>query len=117
MNHYTQQQILAAKRTDLVSFLESRGETTARKGQESLWEKHQVGINGSNWFSYYENVGGNAIDFVQRFYGLKFPDAVRELIETDASECLPVPASLPPPKEKKPLVLPERNPTMERVTA
>ena len=117
MSHYTQQQILSAKRTDLVSFLASRGEMTVRKGQESLWEKHQVWINGSNWFSYYENVGGHAIDFVQRFYGLKFPDAVRELIGTDASECVPVPASLPPPKEKKPLVLPERNPTMERVTA
>ncbi|MBR4743649.1 MAG: toprim domain-containing protein, partial [Oscillospiraceae bacterium] len=117
MNHYTQQQILSAKRTDIVSFLASHGETTVRKGQESLWEKHQVWINGSNWFSYYENVGGHAIDFVQRFYGLKFPDAVRELIGMDAQECVSIPAQVLPPKEKKSLVLPERNPTMDRVTA
>ena len=117
MNYYTQQQVQAAQHTDLVSFLASRGETTVRKGHDSLWEKHQVWINGHEWFSHYENVGGYAIDFVQRFYGLNFLDAVRELIGTDASEYIPVPASLPPPKEKKPLVLPERNPTMELVTA
>ena len=117
MSHYTQQQVQAAQHTDLVSFLASRGETTVRKGRDSLWEKHQVWINGHEWFSHYEHVGGHAIAFVQRFYGLKFPDAVRELIGTDASECVPVPASLPPPKEKKPLVLPERNPAMDRVTA
>ena len=117
MNHYTQQQVQAAQHTDLVSFLASRGETTVRKGRDYLWEKHQVWINGHEWFSHYENVGGNAIDFVRRYYGLDFRDAVRELIRTDASECVPVPVSSPPSKEKKPLVLPERNPATDRVTA
>ncbi|MBR4743032.1 MAG: toprim domain-containing protein, partial [Oscillospiraceae bacterium] len=117
MSYYTQQQVQAANNTDLVSFLASHGETTVRKGRDSLWEKHQVWINGHEWFSHYENVGGNAIDFVRRYYGLDFRDAVRELIGTDASECVPVPASLPPPKEKKPLVLPERNSATDRVTA
>ena len=117
MSYYTQQQILAAKRADLKSFLESHGETLTRKGNEYLWEKHQVWINDHEWFSHYENVGGNAIDFVQRYYGLDFRDAVRELIRTDVLECVSIPAPVPPPKEKKLLVLPERNPTTDRVTA
>ena len=79
MSTYTQQQILAAKRADIKSFLESHGEKLTRKGSEYLWEKHQVWINGSSWYSHYEEVGGHAVDFVKRFYGLPFRDAVREL--------------------------------------
>ena len=79
MSHYTQQQIQVAKHADIVSFLSSHGETTVRKGNEYLWEKHQVWINGSSWYSHYENVGGHAVDFAKRFFGLKFRDAVRVL--------------------------------------
>jgi hypothetical protein len=78
MRTYTKQQILAAKRADIKSFRESHGETLTRKGNEYLWEKHQVWINGSSWYSHYEEVGGHAIDFAERFFGLKFRDAVRE---------------------------------------
>ena len=80
MSTYTQQQILAAKRADIKSFLDSHGETLTRKGNEYLWEKHQVWINGHNWYSHYEEIGGHAIDFAERYYGLKSCDSVRELI-------------------------------------
>ena len=80
MSHYTQQQVQAAQHPDLVSFLASRGETTVRKGRDYLWEKHQVWINGSSWYSHYEEVGGHAINFAEWYYGLKSCDSVRELI-------------------------------------
>ena len=110
MSPYTKQQIAAADHTDLAAFLLSRGETVARKGRESFWEKHQVWIDGAKWYSHYENVGGHAIDFVKRYFGLSFSDAVRELVGETVS--VPVPSVQ---SEKRTLVLPERNPTMDRV--
>lgn len=114
MPFYTKQQITAADHSDLAAFLLSRGETVAHKGRESLWEKHQVWINGAKWYSHYDAVGGMAIDFVTRYFGLSFPDAVRELLGEPASATAP---DAPKKTERKPLVLPERNPTMDRVYA
>ena len=112
MATYTKQQIDAADHSDLAAFLLSRGETVRRKGRESLWEKHQVWINGAKWYSHYEAAGGYAIDFVMRYFGLSFPDAVRELLGETAAD--PSPSF----QIKQPsLVLPERNPTMNQVYA
>ena len=112
MATYTKLQIDAADHSDLAAFLLSRGETVRRKGRESLWEKYQVWINGAKWYSHYKAVGGYAIDFVMRYFGLSFPDAVRELLgETDFVTPEPV------RDERKSLVLPERNPTMNQVYA
>ena len=109
---YTKQQIDAADHIDLAAFLLSRGEKVRRKGCESFWEKRQVWVNGSKWYSHYDAAGGYAIDFVMRYFGLTFPDAVRELLgETDFVTPAPV------RDEKKSIVLPERNPTMNQVYA
>ena len=112
MTSYTKQQIDAADHSDLAAFLLSRGETVRRKGRESLWEKHHVWVNGSKWYSHYEAAGGYAIDFVMRYFGLSFPDAVRELLGETAAD--------PSPSvqiEQPSLDLPERNPTMNQVYA
>ena len=112
MASYTKQQITATDHSDLAAFLLSRGETVTRKGREYLWEKHQVWINGAKWYSHYEAAGGYAIDFVMRYFGLSFHDAVRELLgKTDFVTPAPV------RDERKSLVLPERNPTMNQVYA
>ena len=112
MTSYTKLQIDAADHCDLAAFLLSRGETVQRKGGESLWEKQQVWVNGSKWYSHYDAAGGYAIDFVMRYFGLSFPDAVRELLgETDFVTPAPV------RDERKSLVLPERNLTMNQVYA
>ena len=112
MAAYTKQQITAADNTDLAAFLLARGEKVTRKGRQALWEKRQVWIDGAKWYSYYDTVGGYAIDFVRRYFGLSFSDAVRELLGETVS--VPVPSVQP---EKKSLVLPERNLTMDRVYA
>ena len=112
MSPYTKQQITAADHTDLAAFLLSRGETVKRKGRQALWEKRQVWIDGAKWYSYYDATGGYAIDFVKRYFGLSFSDAVQELLGETTS--VPAPSVQP---EKKSLVLPERNPTMDRVYA
>lgn len=47
MKRYTQEQIDRANATDLVPFLQRRGEEFKREGKEYCWKKHDsVYING-----------------------------------------------------------------------
>ncbi len=80
MPHYTESQISAANHVDLAAFLMSRGEKLSRRGNQYLWEKNQVWINGHEWYSHYESKGGHAVSFVMRYFGLPFQNAVEELI-------------------------------------
>lgn len=57
-------------RTDLVELLRSQGETLKRSGSEYEWKdgSQKVTLRGNLWFHQYDRVGGDAIDFVRRFY-------------------------------------------------
>ncbi|MDD4493275.1 MAG: DUF3991 and toprim domain-containing protein [Eubacteriales bacterium] len=116
--HFTAEQIEQAQSTDLVSFLQSRGETLKRSGSEYEWRGggEKVTIRGNKWFHQYEREGGRAIDFVRRFYNLDFPDAVQMLIGNSYG-VLATSAAVPHPKEHKPFELPEANSDMRRVYA
>ena len=73
--HFTEEQKQAARETDLAAFLQRRGEELRRSGSEYEWKDgtQKVTIRGNVWFHQYERVGGDAIDFVQRFYSLDYP--------------------------------------------
>ena len=74
---YTQQQIDCANSTDLAEFLLSQGEELIKSGREYRWKAHDsVTINKNQWFRHSENVGGGPVDFVMKFYGLSFSEAV-----------------------------------------
>ena len=84
--HFTEAQKLAARETDLVAFLQHRGEELKRSGSEYEWRDgaQKVTIRGNVWFHQYERVGGDAIDFVRRFYGMDYPQAVELLLDGHA---------------------------------
>ena len=109
MPHYLESQISAANHVDLAAFLLSRGEKLSRRGNQYLWEKNQVWINGHEWYSYYESKGGHAVSFVMRYFGLSFQNAVEEL--TGGSAISGVQQDMVIAKEKKSLVLPQRSET------
>ena len=115
--HFTAEQKLRARQTDIVSMLESRGEAVKRSGKEYEWRdgSQKVTIRGNLWFHQYEREGGDAVDFVRRFYGLDYPQAVTFLLG-DSVASLPV-APKSEPKKTKPFELPERNSDMHRVYA
>lgn len=47
-----------------------------------LWEDGgRVTIRGNLWYSQYEQVGGNAVQFVQKFYNKSYQDAVQILLD------------------------------------
>lgn len=112
--HFTEEQRDTARRTDLESFLREKGEKLKRSGSEYEWKdgSQKVTIRGNLWFHQYERVGGDAVDFVRKFYGKSYPEAVEYLL---GSGCGTLTHSPDKPKERKPFVLPEANRTMRRV--
>lgn len=47
-----------------------------------LWEDGgRVTIRGNLWYSQYEQVGGNAVQFVQKFYNKSYTDAIQMLLD------------------------------------
>ena len=114
MPHYTESQISAANHVDLAAFLMSRGEKLSRRGNQYLWEKNQVWINGHEWYSHYESKGGHAVSFVMRYFGLPFQNAVEELI-VGAAVVNSQQVELVKIKESKSLILPPRSETINRI--
>lgn len=104
--HFTEEQKAQARRTDIVSLLKSQGETVKRSGSEYEWKdgSQKVTIRGNLWFHQYDRVGGDAIDFVRRFYNKSYPEAMEYLL----GNCNGVLIISPPVvKEKKPFELPK----------
>ena len=88
--HFTDAQKAQARQTDLVELLRSQGETVKRSGKEFEWKdgSQKVTIRGNLWFHQYERVGGDAIDFVRRFYNKDYPEAMEYLLGGQAEPAL-----------------------------
>lgn len=114
--HFTDEQKEQARQTDLVSLLRSQGETVKRSGKEYEWKdgSQKVTIRGNLWFHQYEQKGGDAIDFVRRFYNKSYPEAMEYLLGGNGGTLITSP---PVVKEIKPFKLPPKNDTMRRVYA
>ena len=81
--NYTQEQIDLANQTDLVEFLKSQGEEVIRSGNEYRWKAHDsVTIKNNQWFRHSENIGGYPVDFVKKFCGVSFSEAVEILLKS-----------------------------------
>ena len=112
--HFTEEQKVQARQTDIVSLLISQGETVKRSGSEYEWKdgSQKVTIRGNLWYHQYDRVGGDAIDFVRRFYNKSYPEAMEYLL----GNCNGVLIISPPViKEKKPFKLPKPYCNMDRV--
>ena len=81
---YTEEQIARANQTDLVSFLNARGEQLVKSGREYRWKKQDsVTVSGNRWYRHSQNKGGYPVDFVMEFYHATFPEAVKMLIDEE----------------------------------
>ena len=67
--YFTPEQKEQAHMTNLEDLLRREGETLKRSGSEWEWRdgSQKVTIRGNEWFHQYDQVGGDAISFVQRF--------------------------------------------------
>ena len=115
--HFTEEQKVQARQTDIADLLRRQGERLKRSGSEYEWQdgSQKVPIRGNLWFHQYEQVGGDAIDFVRRFYNKDYPEAMEYLLGGCGGTL-----EVSPPVPKKPpvpFVLPKRNDNMRRVYA
>ena len=116
--HYSEQQKEQARRTDLCELLRSQGEQLKRSGSEYEWRdsSEKVTIRGNLWFHQYEQKGGDAIDFVRRYYNKSYPEAMEYLLG-GADGTLVMAEAVPKKESAEPFELPPRNDNMRRVYA
>lgn len=114
--HFTEEQKARARQTDLAELLRGQGEQLKRSGKEYEWRDGgaKVTVRGNLWYHQYEQVGGDAIDFVRRFYHKSYPEAVEYLLGNGSGTLL---ASPPVEKETRRFELPPKNENMRRVYA
>ena len=122
---FTEEEKIAANTTDLVQFLQMRGERLERAGreykliyQDGAGKHDSIMIHSSTWYDHKNQVGGGAIKFMQHYYGMDFVTAVQELLGTSISKCPQKSIDVSSPKrEKKAFELPKPNKDMHRVFA
>ena len=114
--HYSQEQKDRARTTDLVALLERQGEKLKRSGHEYQWRdgSNKVTIRGNLWYHQYEEVGGDAIDFVRKFYNKDYPEAMEYHLNGYGGTLTAAP---PMQREQKKFEMPLRNDNMRRVYA
>ena len=112
--HFTKEQREQARRTDLANFLIRQGEKVKKSGSEYEWldGSQKVTIRGHLWYHQYEQKGGDAVDFVRRFYSKDYAGAVEMLLNNCGGQIITSP---PIEKEHKPFEMPPRNGRMSRV--
>lgn len=116
---YTEQDKQSAYAASIVDYLISQGEKVKKVGREHVWEapSGKVSINGSEWYSQYERVGGNAVGFLQHFFGLSYPQAVGALIGKDNAVPMTTERKEQKTCAKKEFVLPQANENNRRAFA
>ena len=115
--HFTEEQKQRANAVDLVEFLQRQGEKLLPSGREKrLASDHSITVRGNEWYDHALEQGGLAIDFVQSFYGLSFPEAATMLLGGEQGEIYSK-AKERKQTEQKNFELPQKNFDMRRVFA
>ena len=112
--NFTKEQREQARRTDLANFLISHGEKVKKSGSEYEWldGSQKVTIRGHLWYHQYEQKGGDAIDFIRKFYNKDYAEAVQMLLSNYGGQIVNLQTT---EREQKPFILPPRNDRMSRV--
>lgn len=114
--HFTEEQKQQARKTNIVSLLQSLGEQVKKSGSEYEWlyNSQKITIKDSLWFHQYERVGGDAIDFVRKFYNKSFQDAMEYLLGNGYCNITPIQQEKKP-KQIKEFIPPRKSDDMSRV--
>ena len=107
--YLTRQEKETARNADIVEMLERQGERLKRSGAEFEWGEgsERVTIRGNLWYHQYEQKGGNAVMFVQKFMDKTYVEAMRFILGDGAGEIKQVESKQAKPKEKKEFKPPE----------
>lgn len=86
--YFTPQEKEAARNADIAEMLERQGERLKRSGSEYEWGEgsERVTIRGNLWYHQYEQKGGNAVSFVQKFMDKNYVEAMKFILGDGAGE-------------------------------
>ncbi len=101
--YFTQREKEAARNADIAEMLERQGERLKRSGSEYEWGEgsERVTIRGNLWYHQYEQKGGNAVMFVQKFMDKTYVEAMRFILGDGAGEIKQVEPKQAKQKEKR----------------
>lgn len=106
--------ILAARKADLVSYLQSKGYTLKKEGKNHrVRDFSGVLVKDNMYTDFVHQTGGNAIDFCVKVLRLSVPEAVQDLLQQDYQ----VATVTEPEAAQEHLEIPERNRNHRRVIA
>lgn len=115
---FSEDQLIRAGEVDLTVFLRDQGEGLKREGRNyRLQSDHSVTVRGNLWFDHATGEGGHAISFVQRQYGLSFPEAVTTLLGGELGRGYPAASRVEQQLPRPPFALPPAHTDMRQVFA
>ncbi len=114
---FTDDQKRRAGEVDLEQFLLRQGERLLSSGFEKrLTSDHSITVRGNEWYDHAVKVGGGPVSFLQKFYGLSYPEAVTRLLDGEQGEAFE-PVDRRKPRERKEFSLPPASSNMRRMYA
>lgn len=73
----------------IADILSREGEQAVKAGNEWRWKRHDsVTFHGNKWYQNSRKYGSYAIDFMQEFYNMSFPEAVCYLLNGEQGEVI-----------------------------
>ena len=117
--YFTPKEKEAARNADIAEMLMRAGEKLKRSGSEYEWGEgsERVTIRGNLWYHQYEQKGGNAVSFVQRFMNKTYVEAMKYILGNGAGEIAQKEPKQSKPKERKAFEPPELNEDAKRAYA
>ncbi len=127
--YFTEEQKERANSVSIADILRKQHEEVERSGNEWRWKRHKsVTFRDNNWYRHSQQVGSHAIDFMQEFFGMTYPEAVTYLLDGETGQAVHgsrqnvrsnvMPESRKQQKqERNVLIPPKKNDTMKRVYA
>ena len=80
--YFTEEQKERANAVPIMDILKREHEEVERSGNEWRWKRHgSVTFRGNRWYRHSQQMGSHAIDFMQEFFGMSYPEAVTYLLD------------------------------------
>ena len=87
--YFTEEQKERANAVHIADILQREHEEIERSGNEWRWKRHNsVTFRGNSWDRHSQQTGSHAIDFMQEFFGMTYPQAVTYLLNGETGQVI-----------------------------
>lgn len=87
--YFTEEQKERANTVPIMDILKQEHEEVERSGNEWRWKRHRsVTFRGNRWYRHSQQMGSHAIDFMQEFFGMSYPEAVTYLLNGESGQII-----------------------------